>query len=107
MIVLEQYMQNSFMYRIRGRFIVVVKATISRNHLLTIVFASVFMVSFGMISHNAFADTVMATIGVGVFPTGIDVNPNTNLIYVANFNYGTVSVINGSTNSVVNTITVY
>jgi YVTN family beta-propeller protein len=47
---------------------------------------------------------VIASIGVGVFPNGLDVNPATNLIYVGNLFSGTVSVINGSKNTVVGTI---
>src|SRR2546430_2316863 len=100
-IVLEQYLHNSFMYGRIRRFIVVVKAVISRNHLLTIVFASVFLVSFGMISHYAFADTVSSTIP-GVESNFISVNPVTNKIYADNEH--TFFVIDGSTNSVTATI---
>src|SRR2546428_3325657 len=110
MIVLEQYMQNSFMYRIRGRFIVVVKAIISRNYLLTIVFASVFMVSFGMISHNAFADQVITTIPLGTpgsaFPWYLGINPNTNMIYVGQNGGNDLYIINGTTNTLSGTLTI-
>ncbi|HYL67470.1 MAG TPA: fibronectin type III domain-containing protein [Nitrosopumilaceae archaeon] len=68
---------------------------------LILVFA---LVSIGMIVHNAFADTYVDTIQVGSNPYGVDVNSNTNKIYVANYGSGTVSVINGSTDKVVNTI---
>lgn len=36
---------------------------------------------------------VVATVPVGVYPYGIDVNPLTNKVYVSNFGSGTVSVI--------------
>jgi YVTN family beta-propeller protein len=39
-------------------------------------------------------------------PFGIAVNPTTNTIYVADFGSNTVSVINGSSNTVVTTIAV-
>src|SRR2546427_8205380 len=100
-IVIEQYMQNCFMYGISRRFIVVVKAIISRNHLLTIVFASLFLISVGMIVHYAFADTVSSTIP-GVESNFISVNPVTNKIYADNEH--TFFVIDGSTNSVTATI---
>jgi YVTN family beta-propeller protein len=50
-----------------------------------------------------------ATIQVGPHPIGLDVDPFTNRIYVANEGQGannTVSVIDGWTNSVVGTVTV-
>src|SRR5207245_1204178 len=49
---------------------------------------------------------VIATIPVGSEPLGVGVNPNTNRIYISNFNSNTVSVINGATNAVVATISV-
>lgn len=70
-----------------------------------IALASLFLVSFGLFSHNAFADQVVASIPVGTNPTGVAVNPTTNEIYITNEG-GTVSVIDGSTNSVTSTIPV-
>jgi len=81
-----------------------VKATISRNHLLTIVIASLFLVSLGMVSHNAFAAQVIATIPVGTAPTGVGINPTTNEIYVANSGSSSISVIDGATNNIISTI---
>src|ERR1700690_475633 len=52
---------------------------------------------------------IATPITVGTAPSAVGVNPVTNLIYVANNNNGgagTVSVINGSTNTVVGTINV-
>jgi YVTN family beta-propeller protein len=43
----------------------------------------------------------VASIGVGSTPMGIAVNPETNMVYLANFGSDSVSVIDGSTNSVV------
>ena len=37
-------------------------------------------------------DTAVKNLIVGMSPTGIDVNPNTNLIYVANGHSNTISV---------------
>lgn len=77
---------------------------IYRKYFLTLVFTSIFLISLGMISQNAFADQVIATIPVQNNPNGIGINPNTNMIYVSNYGNNTVSVINGETNTVVNTI---
>ena len=41
--------------------------------------------------------TVTATIGVGSRPDGVAVDPATHTVYVANFNDGTVSVIDAAT----------
>jgi CSLREA domain-containing protein len=55
---------------------------------------------------NTASNLFIRTINVGVDPTGIAVNTNTNRIYVANRNSYTVSVIDGSTNTVTGTIPV-
>ena len=52
---------------------------------------------------------VVATVSVPTEPVGVAVNPNTNLIYVTNFNNGyngNVSVIDGASNTVVATMAV-
>src|SRR2546426_685245 len=78
-----------------------------------IIFASILISSSLAISGNniAFADTVIATIAINSPDTGagnylydVGVNPNTNKIYVIDDNG--LQVIDGTTNSVVNTITV-
>jgi YVTN family beta-propeller protein len=62
-------------------------------------------------------DTVTATVTVGNYPTGVAVNSVTNMVYVVNYcgNHpgcnattapGTISVINGSNNTVTDTVTV-
>jgi YVTN family beta-propeller protein len=43
---------------------------------------------------------------VGSGPAAIAVNPNTNTVYVANYSGSSVSVINGSTNSVTGTVNI-
>src|SRR4051812_14639589 len=48
----------------------------------------------------------VTTIGVGMFPYSVAVNPLTNAIYVTNGGEGTISVIDGATNVVGATITV-
>lgn len=46
-------------------------------------------------------NTKIASIPVGVNPSGITVNPDTNHIYVANYVDGTVTVIDGNNNTVI------
>ena len=54
-----------------------------------------------------YAESVIDTITVGDSPIGVTANPITNKIYVANFSdAGTVSVIDGNTDTVIDTITV-
>src|SRR5260370_15834794 len=48
---------------------------------------------------SAFGQSVVTTVGVGVRPTAIAVNPVTNAIYVADSGDGTVVVIHGATSS--------
>ncbi len=45
------------------------------------------------------AQSVTATVTVGIFPQGAAVNPVTNQIYVANFGSNNVTVIDGATNA--------
>jgi RNA polymerase sigma factor (sigma-70 family) len=52
------------------------------------------------------APEVIATIPVGMCPTSVGVNPETNRIYVTNYDSNDVSVIDGATNSVIATIPV-
>src|SRR2546426_6193475 len=48
---------------------------------------------------SAQGQTVTTTVAVGTEPIGTAVNPVTNKIYVANFQSGNVTVIDGATNS--------
>ena len=67
------------------------------------VLASIMLFSIGVISHNAFADSVTTTIPVsGAY--GIGVNSDTNLIYVATNQGFSIQSIDGSTNTVTATI---
>ena len=52
------------------------------------------------------SNTVVATVAVGSGPYGVAVNPDANLIYVANSISGNVSVIDGASNTVVATVAV-
>src|SRR3990170_3985489 len=54
----------------------------------------------------AAAPTVISTISIGGHLTGVGVNSSTNRIYVTNLQAGTVSVIDGATNTVISTISV-
>ena len=56
--------------------------------------------------HKTNSATVTLTIPVGDGPQGIAVNPITSMVYVANRDDGTVSLIDGKTNSVTATIPV-
>jgi YVTN family beta-propeller protein len=47
-----------------------------------------------------------ASIPAGTNPYGVETNPTTNRIYVSSFNAGTVSVIDGATETVTGTVTV-
>jgi YVTN family beta-propeller protein len=52
------------------------------------------------------ASAASLTIPVGSGPYGVAVNPSTNTVYVANTSNNSVSVINGSTNTVTSTVAV-
>ena len=52
------------------------------------------------------SNAVIATIGVGDFPSSVAVNPVTNRIYVTHPNKGAVSVIDGLTNALITAIPV-
>ena len=87
-----------------------------KKGIFAFVFSSVFLVlmiivisSVPSFLDNTFFNTAQAhtaTISVGIFPFGIAYNPSNNNIYVANAASSTVSVISGSTNSVIATILV-
>lgn len=47
---------------------------------------------------------MIATVNVGRYPHGVAVNEETNRVYVVNFNGGSISVIDGTTNKVMATI---
>lgn len=53
---------------------------------------------------EASAQTVVATIPVGLNPWSVAVNPATNRVYTANISANNVSVVDGATNAVVATI---
>jgi YVTN family beta-propeller protein len=54
---------------------------------------------------NTATNTVVATVPVGLGPSGVAITPNGAFAYVANFNSDDVSVINTATNTVVATVT--
>jgi YVTN family beta-propeller protein len=55
---------------------------------------------------NEASNTVTATIPVGAYPAAVAVNPNTDTVYTASKTAGTVSVIDGTTNTVIATVPV-
>jgi YVTN family beta-propeller protein len=59
--------------------------------------------SYGL-STNTLSRFVIVDIGTNA--SSVAVNPETNMIYVSNLDSGTVSVINGSTNSIASTVNV-
>ena len=86
-----------------------------RYFLLSIILVAIVLASFVLINtigsdsnKNELKNRhfVSDIISVGSFPLGISVNPYTNLIYVTNNQSGTVSVIDGDTNSIINTVKV-
>lgn len=54
--------------------------------------------------YQAAEDGINSSLSVGGIPNGIVFDPSNGNLYVANFGPGTVSVINGSSNSVIETI---
>jgi YVTN family beta-propeller protein len=69
--------------------------------------SSIFGLSGGAVSvidTGAKPPAVVATVGVGIDPTGVAVTPDGKHAYVANHESGTVSVIDAATNTVVATI---
>jgi YVTN family beta-propeller protein len=52
------------------------------------------------------SNSILADIEVGGYPEGIDLNPSTNKIYVAEFSNDTVSVIDGDVDSIIATVEV-
>jgi len=60
--------------------------------------------SVGVVNGSS-SPSLVATIAVGTSPTSVVVNPVTNLIYVANSGSNSVSVIDGSSNTVTATVT--
>jgi uncharacterized repeat protein (TIGR01451 family) len=70
------------------------------------VFGKVYVANQGTnnvtIISDAFGDPFV-TVPIGSFPSGVGINPNTNHVFVANAGDGTISVIDGSSNTV-NTI---
>lgn len=79
------------------------------KYILTLVFASIFLTSFGVLIQNVFAETVIDTIQLGTqnpAPQFVGVNPNTNMIYVGQSGGNAISIIDGNTDSVVTTLTI-
>lgn len=60
--------------------------------------------SGGLTIFHAIFPVTPTSVDVGKEPFGVAVNPLTNRIYVANYSSGTVSVVNGATNTVTATI---
>jgi YVTN family beta-propeller protein len=66
-------------------------------------------IQLGAFTHEAFATGNMTTnslmsIKVGSSPSGMAINPNTNLLYITNFGSDYISVINDNTNQVITSI---
>jgi YVTN family beta-propeller protein len=75
---------------------------------VSVIDGSTHSILMGKISLEGFdqAGTSSDAIKVGDSPTDVDINPNTNKIYVANQDSNTISVIDGNSDSVINTIRV-
>jgi YVTN family beta-propeller protein len=59
----------------------------------------VLAITFGLTSHLAVAQVVVATVPAGNIPFGVAVNSVTNKTYVANYSDSTVTVIDGASNN--------
>jgi len=59
----------------------------------------VLLASALLAASTAQAQTVTTTVPAGSYPASAAVNPVTNKIYVANYSGGTVTVIDGATNT--------
>src|SRR5438445_4013691 len=80
------------------------KSSTGKNCYLILVFASIFLVSFGIFAHNAFADKVVDTIQLPKVDNSsikfVGVNPATNMIYAVGENFAhKIYIINGTTDS--------
>jgi YVTN family beta-propeller protein len=73
--------------------------------LILTLFLALVLSSTSLGVESAWADSVSKTITVGTGPYGDLFNPNNGYVYVANVASNSVSVIDGSTNTVVATIT--
>lgn len=71
-----------------------------------LVVMAVLLVAVGPFMFVANGQTLLANISVGGDPNGIVVNSATNIVYVANYSTGNVSVINAADSTVLNTISV-
>ena len=71
---------------------------------LFVAILAIFSISLCFYHNNANASE--PTVSVGTAPYSVALNPNTNTIYVTNYNSNNVSVINGATNTVTTTVTV-
>src|SRR4051812_39431964 len=69
---------------------------------LVIAVCSLVLASFD----TSLAQTTVTTITVGAGPRGVAVNPTTNRVYVANNGANTVSIIDGTNNTVLSTVPV-
>jgi len=75
---------------------------LEKNYQIFVIFA-VFAFLVILSSNDAFG---INTFSVGATPIPVVVNPNTNMIYVGNAGSNTVSVVDGSTNTVLTNVTV-
>jgi YVTN family beta-propeller protein len=65
-----------------------------------------YLVSVSQINEPIVSGINQTIVPVGEFPISVAVNPNTNMVYVANSNSSTVSVIDGTANSLVRDVPV-
>lgn len=73
-----------------------------KNYHLFVIFAVLAFLAI-LSSNDAFG---ISTFSVGATPIPVVVNPNTNMIYVGNAGSNTVSVVDGSTNTILTNVTV-
>ena len=81
-----------------------VSCTLILHSLVVAVVALLFSISLGL--ERVWADSIIKNIPMDNIPTGVTFNPSNGYTYVTNVDSNTVSVIDGSTNTVIDTIPV-
>ncbi|HYL65810.1 MAG TPA: fibronectin type III domain-containing protein [Nitrosopumilaceae archaeon] len=64
------------------------------------------LVSLGIILQNVSAEQVVSTIPLGSYPSHVGINPSTNMIYVGQNGGNLLYIINGTTNTLSDTLTI-
>ena len=91
------------------KILISITLTIKLNSFIKIIFTigvALFFAGLTQNLHSVRADTVVETISVGQGPIALEFNPENENMYVADYNSGSVSVIDSSNNTIGETIPV-